>query len=74
MQILALIIAVVTGLTALFTYLLGDKRKLKQLKARQYELEYLLRAALARNDTVRIADISRELKLLRAQISDIERK
>ena len=47
-----LAVAIIVGITKLLTYLLGSKRKVNILKARQYELEEQLRVALAKNDKI----------------------
>lgn len=65
---IALAVAVITGITKLFTYLLGDKRKIRELKEKQYELEEKLRRALAANNTVAISRLSIELERVRIQL------
>jgi heme exporter protein D len=65
----SLAITVLTGVTLLIKYLLSDKRKIAQLKARQYELEEKLRRALAVNDTVAISSISIELERVRTSLA-----
>ena len=74
LKIITLAIAIVVGLTKLLTYLLGDKRRLRKLKERLYVLERELDEALAKNDTVRISNISTELDRVRRQIRDINGK
>jgi len=64
----SLAIAVITGVTLLIKYLLSDKRKIAQLKARQYELEQKLRKALADNNTVAISQLSIELERVRLEL------
>lgn len=69
-----LALAIITGITLLLKYLLSDKRKIAQLKARQYELEEKLRKALAKFDTIAMSTISLELERLRAQLRNINAK
>jgi len=71
---ISLAVAIITGITLLLKYLLGDKRKIAQLKARRYELEEKLRRALAVNDTVTISVVSIELDRVRKELSDINTK
>jgi molybdopterin converting factor small subunit len=71
---IALATALIAGLTALITYILGTPRKIKLLKARQYELEQKLRTALAKNDTVAISSITIALECVRAQLADFNAK
>jgi uncharacterized membrane protein (DUF106 family) len=65
---ISLAIAIITGLTALITYLLGDKRKIRILKERMAKLEEKLKIAEARNDTVGLSRISLELDRVRWQL------
>lgn len=65
---ISLVVAIVTGLTALATYLLGDKRKIRILQQRMVILENRLRFALAKNDTVAISSISIELERVRWEL------
>ena len=66
---ISLTIAIITGLTALITYLLGDKRKIRIIKQRMAYLENALRVAEAKNDTVSISRISLELAGLRVELA-----
>ncbi len=67
-SIISLVILVLTIAWGIIKYLNSDKTKIKQLKARQYELEERLRQALARNDTVAISSISIELERVRLEL------
>ena len=69
-----LAVAVITGITLLLKYLLSDKRKIANLKVRQYELEEKLRGALARSDTVAISSITLELSRVRTQLNNFNTK
>lgn len=71
---ISLAVAIVLGLTKLLTYLLGDARKIRKLKAREYALMVEIRAALAKNDTVRLSAIEHELAWVRAQLRDFDGK
>jgi uncharacterized membrane protein (DUF106 family) len=51
--ILGIIASILALAISLFAYYTSDKTKIKQLKARQYELEEKLRMALAKLDRVR---------------------
>jgi uncharacterized membrane protein (DUF106 family) len=68
--ILGIIASILALAISLFAYYTSDKTKIKQLKARQYELEEKLRMALAKNDTVSISTISMELDRVRKKLSD----
>ena len=65
---------ILAGVIKLTTWLLSDKRQLKKLRARQYELEEELRTALAKGDSIAISSISVELDLLRRKIKNSLRK
>lgn len=71
---ITLAVVTVSGLTALLTYLLGDKRKIRILEGRKDALQKRLREALARNDTVAVSAISLELDGVRAQLRNFDRK
>ena len=68
-QILAIIGALIALGVSIFAYYTSDKTKIRQLKARQNELEIRLRVALAKNDTVAISLISIELNRVRTQLA-----
>jgi flagellar basal body-associated protein FliL len=72
--IITLACLIVSGLTALITYLLSNKRRRKQLEARKDELEERLRIALSKNDTVGVSTISLELNRVRKALSDLNAK
>ena len=66
-----LAVAVVLGLTKLLTYLLGDKRRLRQLREELFETEKEYAQALAKNDTVSISLLDDKLRRMRAEIANI---
>lgn len=72
--VIALITLILTIVWGVIKYFNNDKTKLRNLKARQYDLEEKLRGALARRDTVVISSISLDLDRLRRQIADINTK
>jgi uncharacterized membrane protein (DUF106 family) len=68
--ILGIIASILALAISLFAYYTSDKTKIRQLKARQNELEEKLRIALVNNDTIAISSISLELERVRAQLSN----
>ena len=74
LSIIGLITLVLTIAWGIIKYVNSDKTKIAKLKARQYELQDLLRAALARKDTVAISSLSIELELVRQKLRDLDPK
>ena len=72
--LITLIGITIIGITKLLTYLLGDKRKLRQLENRKNEILEEMRDAAKDNDTARISTLERELKLVREDIARITGK
>ena len=68
--ILGIIASILALALSFFAYYTSDKTKIRQVKARQYELEQELRIALAKNDTVAISIISIELERVRSQLAN----
>ena len=66
---ITLAVVLIVGVTKLLTYLLGARRRKRQLREMINELEKELRAALVANDTIRISTISAELSRLRDEYS-----
>ena len=70
---IGLAVAVITGITLLFKYLLGDKRKLNKLIQELEEKEKEYEQALAKNDTVAMSIIDHDMRRLRAKIANINK-
>ena len=68
---IGLAVAVVLGLTKLLTYLLGDKRRLRQLREELLKTEKEYAQALAKNDTVNISLLDAKLRRMRAEIASV---
>lgn len=62
---LKVLVVLVPALVLLFKYLLGDKHKIEKIRAEIAQKEKEMRDALAKNDTVRISVLERDLKRLR---------
>ncbi len=71
---ITLAVVAVIGVTKLLTYLLGDKRKIRQLEKEILEKEKEYAEALAKNQTILLTIVDRELRLLRQALASIKKR
>uniref|UniRef100_A0A6H1ZEA5 Uncharacterized protein n=1 Tax=viral metagenome TaxID=1070528 RepID=A0A6H1ZEA5_9ZZZZ len=71
---LKLFIVLIPALAALFTYLLGNSRKIEQLRNQIRGKEDELKIALAKNDSLVVSVISLELSRMRSELGHFKGK